>query len=180
MGIGFYMMRFEFATSGRIVFGAGTRKEAAPAAREWGRRGVVVTGRSLERAGELREDLARQGLEAQIFQAAGEPKIADLIEGVRLAREFEAQWVIGIGGGSALDLAKAIAAMLANPGEVMDYLEVIGRGRALSQPSAPCMAIPTTAGTGSEATRNAVLASPEHRVKVSMRSAWMLPPAGDR
>jgi alcohol dehydrogenase class IV len=83
--------------------------------------------------------------------------------------------VIAIGGGSALDAGKAIAAMLANPGELLDYLEVIGRGQALTRPSVPFIAIPTTAGTGSEVTRNAVLASPEHHVKVSLRSPLVLP-----
>jgi len=65
--------------------------------------------------------------------------------------------------------------MLANPGELLDYLEVIGRGQALAKSSAPFIAIPTTAGTGSEVTRNAVLASPEHHVKVSLRSPLVLP-----
>src|SRR5581483_4814801 len=82
--------------------------------------------------------------------------------------------VIGCGGGSAIDAAKAIAAMLTNDGELLDYLEVIGRGQALRRPSAPFIAIPTTAGTGAEVTRNAVLASPEHRVKVSLRSPFMI------
>jgi alcohol dehydrogenase class IV len=83
--------------------------------------------------------------------------------------------VISIGGGSAIDAGKALAAMLANPGDPLDYLEVIGRGQPLANPSAPFIAIPTTAGTGSETTRNAVLASPAHRVKASLRSASMLP-----
>ena len=83
--------------------------------------------------------------------------------------------MIGIGGGSALDAAKAIAALLTNAGDLFDYLEVIGRAQPLVHPAAPCIAIPTTAGTGSEVTRNAVLSSPEHRVKVSLRSAYMLP-----
>src|SRR5208282_5315314 len=79
------------------------------------------------------------------------------------------------GGGSAIDAAKAIAAMLTNKGELLDYVEIIGRGKPLTQPSAPFIAIPTTAGTGSEVTRNAVMASPEHRVKASLRSPHMLP-----
>ena len=82
---------------------------------------------------------------------------------------------ISIGGGSVLDAGKALAALLTNPGDPMDYLEVIGRGQPLSNPSAPCIAIPTTAGTGSEVTRNAVVGSPLHRVKASLRSAGMLP-----
>src|SRR5439155_24281542 len=90
-------------------------------------------------------------------------------------RQEGCQLVIGFGGGSALDAGKAVAAMLTNPGDLLDYLEVIGRGKALTQPSAPFIAIPTTAGTGSEVTRNAVLGSPEHRVKVSLRSPLLLP-----
>ena len=77
--------------------------------------------------------------------------------------------------------AKRSRRMLANPGDPLDYLEVVGRGRPLAQPSVPFIAVPTTAGTGSEVTRNAVLASPEHRVKASLRSAGMLPaPGGHR
>jgi alcohol dehydrogenase class IV len=84
--------------------------------------------------------------------------------------------VIGFGGGSALDLAKAIAALVTN-GDVLRYLEVVGEGRSLEARPLPCIAIPTTAGTGSEVTRNAVLASPEHGVKASLRHGWMLPDA---
>jgi alcohol dehydrogenase class IV len=92
-----------------------------------------------------------------------------------LALENACDFVIGFGGGSVLDTGKAIAALLANGGDPLDYLEVIGRGQPLTKPSAPYIAIPTTAGTGAEVTRNAVLASPEHRVKASLRSPYMLP-----
>jgi alcohol dehydrogenase class IV len=84
---------------------------------------------------------------------------------------------VACGGGSAIDCGKAVAALLGNGGDPLDYLEVVGRGRALTLPSAPFIAIPTTAGTGSEVTRNAVLASTEHRVKASLRSPLMLPRA---
>jgi alcohol dehydrogenase class IV len=83
--------------------------------------------------------------------------------------------VIGFGGGSAIDAAKAIAALLTNPGALLDYLEVIGQAQPLQRQAAPMIAIPTTAGTGAEVTRNAVLASPPHLVKVSLRSPLMLP-----
>ena len=95
--------------------------------------------------------------------------------GVHLARANHCDLVISLGGGSVIDAGKAIAAMLTNPGEVLDYLEVVGRNQLLSISPAPFIAIPTTAGTGTEVTRNAVLASPAHQVKVSLRSPLMLP-----
>jgi alcohol dehydrogenase class IV len=168
-------MRFEFATAARIVFGPGTVREAGPIAKEFGHRALVVTGRDGSRAKGLLAGLREHGLTAVTFAVEGEPEVATIQAGVALAREQKCEVIIGFGGGSAVDAGKAIAAMLTNPGELLDYLEVIGRGKTLSQPSAPFIAIPTTAGTGSEVTRNAVLASPEHRVKVSLRSPLMLP-----
>jgi alcohol dehydrogenase class IV len=108
------------------------------------------------------------------FSVTGEPELATVEQGSALAKREDCELLIGFGGGSALDAAKAIAAMLANDGALLDYVEIIGRGQALSRPSVPFIAIPTTAGTGSEVTRNAVLASPEHKLKVSLRSAWLL------
>src|SRR5438105_4705526 len=83
---------------------------------------------------------------------AGEPEIETVQQAAALARQEGCELVIGFGGGSALDTGKALAAMLTNKGGLLDYLEVIGLGKALSQPSAPFIAIPTTAGTGSEVT----------------------------
>jgi alcohol dehydrogenase class IV len=119
--------------------------------------------------------LRESGVGAFAFPVPGEPNIETVRQGLALARQEDCGLVISFGGGSAIDTGKAIAAMLANTGELLDYLEVIGRGKTLAQPSAPFIAIPTTAGTGSEVTRNAVLASPEHGVKVSLRSPFMLP-----
>jgi alcohol dehydrogenase class IV len=167
-------MRFEFATAGRIVFGSGTFGEAGRVAREFGARALVVTGRDPTRADGLVDLLAAQGVECFVFPVSGEPDIATVETGVALAKEKECALVISMGGGSAMDGGKAIAAMAANPGALLDYLEVIGRGKALPKAGLPFIAIPTTAGTGSEVTRNAVLASPEHRVKVSLRSPLML------
>jgi alcohol dehydrogenase class IV len=168
-------MRFEFAAATRLLFGPGTAREVAPLAREMGRRALVVVSRSAERAAFLLERLRAEGVETLTFNVPGEPTVDLALAGVRRAREASCDLVIGFGGGSALDAGKAIAALLTNGGDPLDYLEVIGGGRALAQPSAPYIAIPTTAGTGSEVTRNAVLASPEHRVKASLRSPFMLP-----
>jgi alcohol dehydrogenase class IV len=168
-------MRFEFATASRIVFGEGTIKEAGALVREFGSRALVVTGAHPERARPLLEQLDAANISYVRYAVGGEPTVDDALAGVQAARDGTCTFVIGLGGGSAIDAAKAIAALAANPGDIYDYLEVIGRAKPLANPSWPCIAIPTTAGTGSEVTRNAVLAAPEHRVKVSVRSPYMLP-----
>jgi alcohol dehydrogenase class IV len=168
-------MRFEFATATRIIFGLGTVKEVPSVAAGFGQRAFLVTGQNQERATPLLEGLYDQGMETIIYSVTGEPTTTVALEGARQAREASAQVVIGMGGGSVLDAGKAIAALLTNKGDLFDYLEVIGQGQKLKEPSAPYIAIPTTAGTGAEVTRNAVLASPEHQVKVSLRSPTMLP-----
>ena len=168
-------MRFEFATATRIIFGSGTLKEIGPIAATLGKRALVVTGRTAERAAPLLDLLRAAGVAAVTFAVPGEPTTGTVREGTEVARAGDCDLVIGIGGGSAIDAGKAIAALLTNGGDPLDYLEVIGRGQPLTEPAAPCIAIPTTAGTGAEVTRNAVLASPEHRVKVSLRSPLILP-----
>ncbi len=167
-------MRFEFATAGRIIFGPGTLREVGPLARGFGDRALVVTGADPRRAEPLLGLLREHGLACSSLAVRGEPEVETVRQGAALAKEEGCGVVVSFGGGSALDAGKAIAAMMANTGELLDYLEVIGRGKALTLASAPFIAIPTTAGTGSEVTRNAVLASPEHRVKVSLRSPLML------
>lgn len=167
-------MRFEFTTATQIVFAAGTLREIGSLAKPLGERALVVTGRDLRRAERLIALLRESGVAVTIYSVPGEPEISTVERGVALARDEQCDFVIGFGGGSALDAAKAIAAMLTNAGGLLDYLELIGLGKALTKASAPFIAIPTTAGTGTEVTRNAVLASPEHKVKVSLRSPLML------
>jgi alcohol dehydrogenase class IV len=168
-------MRFEFATATRIIFGQSTVQEVAPLAAGMGCRALVVTGRNIERSQSLLSQLNEQGVESVTFQVPDEPTTDMAFAGVRAAREAECDLVIGLGGGSVLDMGKVIAALLTNSGDLMDYLEIIGRGQPLTRPSASCIAIPTTAGTGAEVAWNAVLISPEHKVKVSMRSRLMMP-----
>lgn len=168
-------MRFEFATDNRIIFGPGTLKEVAPLAAAMGQRAFVVADHSVESSKILLNQLKEQGISTNAFSVSKEPTTNLVVGGVKQARAAQCDMVIGIGGGSVVDTGKAIAALLTNPGDVLDYLEVIGQGKKLVQPPVPYIAIPTTAGTGAEVTRNAVLASPEHRVKVSLRSPLMLP-----
>jgi alcohol dehydrogenase class IV len=168
-------MNFEFATATRILFGSGRVRELPALTKPLGSRVMVVTGRSGSRADGLLEALRAEGLMPTTFAVEGEPTTTMIKDAVRQAREAGTEVVIGLGGGSAIDAGKAIAAMLTNRGDLLDYLEIIGGGRALTEPPAPFLALPTTAGTGAEVTRNAVLASPEHRVKASLRSSFLLP-----
>ena len=168
-------MRFEFATATRIIFSAGTLKQIGSIAAETGRRALVVTGLATALTRPLLDLLAAQGIDRELFPVSGEPTLEIVRQGLQRVRLATCDLVIGFGGGSAIDAGKALAALMTNSGDLLDYLEVIGKGKPITQPAAPYIAIPTTAGTGAEVTRNAVLASPEHRVKVSLRSPYMLP-----
>lgn len=168
-------MQFEFATAGRVIFGVGAAAQVGTVAAGLGSRALVVTGSDPRRALAALDGLAAARVATSTWSVRGEPGVADVAEGVAFARARGCDVVVAIGGGSAIDAGKAIAALLTNGGEVRDYLEVVGRGLALAEPAAPVVAVPTTAGTGSEVTRNAVLAA--DGVKVSLRSLGMLPRA---
>lgn len=168
-------MQFEFVTAGRIIFGEGTASEIAAAAKSWGTRSFVVTGSDPARADKLLAETLPRSATWAPFPVTGEPTVDLIAQGIRQARESACDVVIAMGGGSVIDAGKAIAGLLTNAGEVMDYLEVVGQGKPLTNPAAPFIAVPTTAGTGSEVTRNAVLGVPERRVKVSLRSPLLLP-----
>lgn len=163
-------MRFEFATATRIVFGEGTAATLPDLIRTFGARPLLVTGSSPERIASLASLPS-----AVTFAVSGEPTVELVREGARTAQSADCDVVISIGGGSVIDAGKAIAAVFTNGGEPLDFLEVVGKGRAITAPPLPFIAVPTTAGTGSEVTRNAVLGSPEHGVKASLRSPMMLP-----
>jgi alcohol dehydrogenase class IV len=163
-------MHFEFATATRVIFGEGTAATLPDLARSFGSRPLVVTGASPERT----ESLVA-ALSTETFRVAGEPTVELVREGARHAHAAACDVVISIGGGSVVDAGKAIAIIATNGGEPLEFLETVGKGRAISVPPLPFIAVPTTAGTGSEVTRNAVLGSTEHGVKASLRSPLMLP-----
>jgi alcohol dehydrogenase class IV len=179
------MFSWEFATAGRIVFGAGTRHQLPAIVRAFGSRPLLVGGRHLHASRERASTSTSASAAATAalpdlgdvipFVVEAEPTIDVVRRGADLFRRERCDVVIGIGGGSVLDAAKAIAALATNRGDALDYLEVIGRGQPLGTSPAPYVAVPTTAGTGSEVTRNAVLGSPEHGVKASLRHPSMLP-----
>jgi len=168
-------MDFEFATAARIIFADGAIQRVPELAGRMGTRALVVLGRSERRALPLLDLLRAARIATTPVHVPGEPTIALVDEALARARRAGSDWVVAMGGGSAIDAGKAIAALLTNPGDILNYLEVIGEGKALSAPPLPCMAIPTTAGTGAEVTKNAVLLATEHRTKVSLRHNLMLP-----
>ena len=116
-------MNFEFATATRILFGPGTLEQSAETARTLGNKALLVTGQNPDRAARLRDQLTRRELGVENFQIPTEPTTDLVREGATTAREAGCDFVIGIGGGSVLDGAKAIAALMTNPGDPLEYLE---------------------------------------------------------
>lgn len=168
-------MSFEFATASRIIFGAGKIKDLPDLARSHGSSALFVIGSQSDRTEAIRRTLTARGVSVRLFSVPHEPTLELVAEGGAQVRLSQCDSVIAIGGGSVLDAAKAMAALATNRQPPLHYLEVIGDGQPLQARPLPTIAIPTTAGSGAEVTRNAVLTSAEHKVKVSLRHAWMLP-----
>ncbi len=168
-------MNFEFATTTRTIFGAGKLAELGDLVVGFGSRALLITGARSTPTRTILLLLERVGVQATPYTVASEPTVAMVEAGLKLGRTTQSDFVIACGGGSVLDTGKAIAALLANEGPLWDYLEIVGSGKKLARLSRPFIAIPTTSGTGTEVTRNAVLSVPEQRIKVSLRSVLMLP-----
>ncbi|MCU0915388.1 MAG: iron-containing alcohol dehydrogenase [Planctomycetes bacterium] len=168
-------MKFEFSTTGRIVFGPGASEQVPGLVAGYGRRAFLVLGSRSDRFTPILDHFAACGIAWECCRITGEPTIEIAQAAVEFARRAQAEVVLALGGGSVLDTGKVIAAMLTNGGDLSEYLEVVGQGKPLRNPAAPCIAVPTTAGTGAEVTYNAVLGVPQQRVKVSIRSPLMLP-----
>lgn len=168
-------MSFEFATANKIIFGAGTALQTGKLASGFGHKALVVFGKSFLKSHPIMQDLKAHGIQCECFRITKEPTVPMVMAGINMARSAACDVIIAIGGGSVIDSGKVIAALLTNQGDLYDYLETIGKGQAIINAPAPFLALPTTAGTGTEVTCNSVLISPEHEVKVSMRSHLMLP-----
>jgi alcohol dehydrogenase class IV len=177
---------YEFLAPARIVFGWGRRAELGALARTLGRRAFVVVGsRTLHGNGtwsKLQENLREAGVEpvATWIGMPREPEVADVDALVAALRKHGAgagDFLLALGGGSALDLAKAAAALVTNPQgqSVRDFLEGVGRGLQITEPPLPLLAMPTTGGTGTEATKNAVISVADPPVKKSIRSPLLVP-----
>jgi alcohol dehydrogenase class IV len=168
-------MKFEFMTANRIIFERGSINRIGKLAKELGKKVLLTTGVSPEATDKVVKLLNDEGLDVVVVVVTKEPTIENLKESLELARKEKCDVVVGFGGGSAMDTGKIISAMMDNPGDVLDYLEVIGKGKTLVNPSIPCIAVPTTSGTGAEVTKNSVLGSVASKVKVSLRSPFLLP-----
>lgn len=167
-------MRFEFSTANRILFGPGTCADVPSLAHDLGQKAFLFTD-SPERASGLIANLYDNGISTNILKIKNEPDINSVLMAMRIFEESHSDFAIGFGGGSALDTGKAAIVLAANPGDPLAYLEVVGQGRTLEASPLPYIAIPTTAGTGSEVTRNAVITIPAERIKVSLRSPLIIP-----
>ncbi len=172
------MTSFDFFCLGRVVFGRGALDRIGPLAAGLGRRTLVVANAGQPCDGGVADRLAgllaADGVAVTWCQQRGEPMVTDVEQALLAARSAACDSVIGLGGGSAIDAAKAVAGLLTNPGSPLDYMEVVGTGLPLRQPAAPWIAVPTTAGTGAEATRNAVIGCAEKKFKASLRSEHLL------
>lgn len=169
------MTAFAVTAPGETLFGRGCRSGAAARIAALGRRILLVRGRSVAWVDVLVDELRAANLETLEIHSSGEPTVARLREALSEARAFQADCVVAVGGGAALDLGKAISALIGSGEDPVRHLEVIGEGLPIGPDPLPLVAIPTTSGTGAEATRNAVLTVPEHALKVSLRDHRMLP-----
>lgn len=167
-------MQFALAAPARIEFGRGKAALVAPAVIALGLRVLLVRGRSVAWADTLESDLKAQGAAVTVVYGSGEPDLPLLLEFVEQARANQIDVVVGVGGGSVIDLAKALAALVPAPAGPMRYLEVVGEGKPLEAAPLPFVAVPTTSGTGAEVTKNAVIGIPEAGRKVSLRDDRML------
>lgn len=168
-------INFQFATSSQIFFENGSFKKVPDLLRKLGSKVLIVTGKKPILGNQLSEWLQQINIRSEIFHVYSEPTTYDIEQGTALAQKTGCNVVVGVGGGSVIDSAKAIAALATNAGELTDYLEIIGKGQKLDKAPLPNIAIPTTAGTGAEVTKNAVIKSTKHNVKVSLRSDLMFP-----
>ncbi|HWL07245.1 MAG TPA: iron-containing alcohol dehydrogenase [Planctomicrobium sp.] len=181
-------LEFDLLIPRRIVFGWGKRLELGKLAAGIGRRAFLVDGSKTLRASpywkQILDSLSQSGITVEeIGTTHQEPSIEDVDNAAARVRKLNPgpdDFVLGIGGGAALDLAKAVAAMVTNTKEgesVRDFLEGIGTGRTLEQNPLPVLAVPTTSGTGSEATKNSVISCSNPPCKKSLRSDRMVPEA---
>lgn len=172
-------MQFNFYTPTKLIVGQGKVKEIGNVAGDYGKKPFVVVGQSAYDTGTadlVIQCLNHAGLKPVLYtKPAGEPDQEMTDQTSEEARKQECDFVISVGGGSVIDLAKAVSGLVTNPGSVEDYLEGVGKGRKLQHKAIPHIAVPTTAGTGAEVTRNAVISSKKKKYKKSFRHPSLYP-----
>ena len=169
------MTPFEFVTSPRIIFGRGALAAGLKEARTFGLKALLLKSSSGASSETVVNFCRESGIQYVEFPVDHEPSVELVQKITAYSRAEKCDFVIAFGGGSVMDAGKAASVMMTNPGDLLDYLEVVGKNQPLTHPAAPCVAIPTTAGTGAEVTRNAVLSVPDQRIKVSLRSNFLFP-----
>jgi alcohol dehydrogenase class IV len=168
-------MKFELALPGRVIFGQGSRSQIGDVLSSFGKKTLLIYSKTLPMIPEIIHSIEENRVNAVTISISGEPTILSINEILNIFRGTELDSVISVGGGSIIDTGKAVSAKLANPGNLLDYLEIVGKSLPLQNPPIPFVAVPSTAGTGSEVTKNAVIAVPDQKIKVSMRSPMMVP-----
>jgi alcohol dehydrogenase class IV len=169
------MTGFALTAPNRTIFGRGCRVKAADEIARIGTRVLLVRGRSVAWVDELAAELTHSGCCLQVVYSAGEPDLDDVRNAVAFARGHRAECIVSVGGGATLDLGKAVAGLCVSEGDVAEYLELGNSSPRQLKDPLPFIAIPTTAGTGAEATRNAVIGVPEKQLKISLRDPRLLP-----
>ena len=173
-------MDFTFYSAGEIIFGSGKIADIGNLAARYGTKAMICyRGTSMVDNGildRINSTLSQSTVDSfSLDFSSQEPTVEDIDNGVEISRKKKPHVIIGIGGGSTIDTAKAISGLTTNPGSVLDYLEGVGKGLQIQKPSIPYIAIPTTAGTGAEVTKNAVISSRDRKFKKSIRSPWLIP-----
>ncbi|GHE89111.1 alcohol dehydrogenase [Aliiroseovarius zhejiangensis] len=169
------MTGFALTAPNRTIFGRDCRVTTADEIARIGSRVLLVRGRSVSWVDELAAELTRLGGSLKIVCSAGEPDLDDVRDAVAIARDHRAECIVSVGGGAIIDLGKAVAGLCVSEGDPAEYLEQGNASpRQLNEPL-PFIAMPTTAGTGAEATRNAVIGVPELEAKISLRDPRLVP-----
>lgn len=163
-----------FKTPEYTLIGSKALEEAKPYLKKCGKKALIVTGKHVvlsDMMEELKKALEEIGIAYFVFDGiTGEPTNVMIDEGIAAYKENGCDFCIGIGGGSPLDSAKAIAAMITNEGKIADY-----NGKVIEKPIPPVVAIPTTAGTGSEATQFTVITDVEKDIKMLLKGGYLVP-----
>ncbi len=169
------MTIFNFHTPKKIIYGQGSVLATGAQAKAYGKKALIVTGRSsTKKSGALDalvQSLSESQVESVIFdQVESDPSVITVEKGAALCHEIQPDMIIGIGGGSPLDAAKVINLLYKNGGRVDEYLQE----KAIT-PLLPFLAIPTTAGTGSEVTKFSVITDTETKIKMVIPGVYMIP-----